>query len=75
MGATHTFSTPSCGAIQPSRDPSWEIRGLVRSGLPNKTLRGMRSTMPNAYHKPRSTRSMANRGPQLRSAIRYTLLA
>ena len=75
MGATHTFSTPSRGAIQPSWDPSWDIRGLVRSGLPNSTLRGMRSTMPNAYHKPRSTRSTANRGLQLSAAIRYTLLA
>ena len=51
-GATHTLSTPSRGAIQASWLPSGEMCGLTRSGLPNSTSRGMRSTMPNAYHTP-----------------------
>ena len=44
-GATQTFSTPSWGAIQASRVPSGDSRGRVRSGLPNRTSRGMRSVM------------------------------
>ena len=57
IGATHTFSTPSSGAIHASRVPSGEIRGLVRSGLPKRTLRGMRSTMPHAYHTAGAARA------------------
>src|SRR5690242_1951385 len=49
-GATHTLSTPSRGAIQASWRPSGEMCGLMRSGLPKSTSRGMRSAMPNAYH-------------------------
>src|SRR5580658_3090409 len=45
IGATQTLRTPSCGAIHASRVPSGEMWGLTRSGLPNSTLRGMRSTM------------------------------
>src|SRR6202042_2829980 len=54
-GADQTFSTPACGAIQGSRLPSGESRGDVRSGLPNRTLRGMRSVMLPAYHTARPT--------------------
>ena len=43
VGATQTFSTPSCGAIQASMVPSGDIRGLIRSGLPKSTCRGMSS--------------------------------
>src|SRR5215470_694266 len=46
IGATHTLSTPSRGAIQASWLPSGEICGLTRSGLPKSTSRGMSSTMP-----------------------------
>src|SRR5947208_1845916 len=41
-GVTHTFSTPSSGAIHARRVPSGEMRGLMRSGLPNRTWRGTR---------------------------------
>ena len=41
---THTLSTPSSGAIQARRVPSGEMRGLARSGLPNRTSRGTRGT-------------------------------
>src|SRR5271169_569284 len=54
IGATQTLSTPSCGAIQARRVPSGEMCGLTRSGLPNSTVRGMRSTMAHAYHTGRS---------------------
>src|SRR5579859_2245789 len=57
IGATQTLSTPLSGAIQASRVPSGEMCGLMRSGLPNSTLRGMRSTMPNAYHTARGTQA------------------
>ena len=50
-GATQTFSTPSLGAIQASRVPSGDSRGRVRSGLPNRTVRGMRSVIVRAYHR------------------------
>jgi alanine racemase len=49
-GATQTFSTPSLGAIHTSWVPSGDIRGLIRSGLPKITCRGMSSTMLRAYH-------------------------
>src|SRR5687768_11368061 len=39
-GATYTLSTPSFGAIQPMRLPSWLMRGPVRSGLPKMSWRG-----------------------------------
>src|SRR5688572_16430040 len=39
-GATYTLSTPSLGAIQPMRLPSWLMRGPVRSGLPKMSWRG-----------------------------------
>src|SRR5579862_5914082 len=45
IGATQTLSTPSRGAIQAIRVPSGEMFGLMRSGLPKSTLRGMSSTM------------------------------
>ena len=41
---TQTFSTPSTGRRYASRSPSGERRGLVRSGFPNSTSSGMRST-------------------------------
>ena len=50
IGATQTFSTPSCGAIQASRVPSGDSCGLMRSGFPNRTRRGMSSAMGHAYH-------------------------
>src|SRR5580704_5873866 len=56
-GATHRFSTPSRGAIQASALPSGEICGLVRSGLPKSTLRGMRSTMRPCLPYERNWRS------------------
>ena len=43
MGATNTFITPSAGAENASHLPSGEISGAPRSGLPNSTLRGIRS--------------------------------
>src|SRR5580692_198325 len=57
-GATHTLSTPSCGAIQASWLPSGEMCGLTRSGLPKSTSRGMRSTMPQclSHSRPCSLR-------------------
>src|SRR5215469_2013661 len=45
IGASQTFSTPPCGAIQASWVPSGDSRGLTRSGLPNSTVRGMSSAM------------------------------
>ncbi len=42
---THTFSTPSTGAMCASRRPSGDTAGASRSGLPNRTSRGMRSTI------------------------------
>src|SRR5215472_1429608 len=50
IGATHTFSTSWCGAIQASLEPSGDSRGLTRSGLPNRTERGITSGMSHAYH-------------------------
>src|SRR6266851_6865564 len=50
VGATQTLSTPSCGAIQASLDPSGEMRGMTRSGFPNRTRRGISSAMSHAYH-------------------------
>src|SRR5579863_5436778 len=78
IGATQTLSTPSFGAIQASRVPSGEMCGLTRSGLPNSTLRGMRSTMPNAYHtggnrrtgrQPGSPRAYLHREPARGSRV------
>src|SRR5882724_1799296 len=42
-GASQTFRTPSCGAIQASCVPSGEMLGETRCGLPNRTGSGMRS--------------------------------
>src|SRR5215831_3284841 len=43
MLPTHTLRTPSTGARYASRVASGEIAGLTRVGLPNRTLRGIRS--------------------------------
>src|SRR5215468_6550072 len=44
-GAVHTLSTPSCGAIHASVLASGLMRGLMRSGFPKRTRRGMSSAM------------------------------
>src|ERR1700722_10257618 len=54
-GAIQTFSTPSCGAILGSRLPSGGSLGTIRSGLPNRTVRGMSSVILPAYHTARPT--------------------
>ncbi len=90
IGATHRFSTPSRGAIQASAPPSGEICGLVRSGLPKSTLRGMRSTMRQCLShagnqcgtrgEPARNARGSRPDPQVtgvfpgRSASRYTLI-
>src|SRR5215213_5754403 len=43
-GVTQTLRTSSSGAIQARRVPSGEMRGLTRSGFPNRTWRGTRGT-------------------------------
>src|ERR1700722_10174097 len=77
IGAIHTFSTPSLGAIHASDPPSGEIRGWIRSGLPKSTLRGMRATMKHAYHtrRPDSAVTPGNPGhgralPRTTGAVR-----
>src|SRR5215813_2279251 len=44
-GASQTLSTPSWGAIHAKLVPLGEMRGLTRSGFPNRTCRGMSSAM------------------------------
>ena len=44
-GATQTLSTPSLGASHDRFLPSGLSRTPARSGLPNSTLRGMRSAL------------------------------
>src|SRR2546423_12440629 len=44
-GAVQTLSTPSCGAIHASVLASGLMRGLMRSGFPKRTRRGMSSAM------------------------------
>src|SRR5215471_12155769 len=62
--ATQTFSTPSTGASQPSLRPSGEILGLTRSGLPNRTSLGIRSTMQTSL--PRARRCTVDPGGRRR---------
>src|SRR4051794_22595160 len=78
-GATHTLRTPSNGAIQASRDPSGDSLGLVRSGLPKSTLRGMSSTMRIGYSGARAPRlpehlACVTGGFRWMSGRRYTVL-
>src|SRR2546429_4132290 len=49
-GPTHTLRTSLTGAIQPSRVPSGEMRAWTRSGLPNRTRRGI-SAGASAMHR------------------------
>src|SRR5688572_15272220 len=43
-GPTHTFRTPSFGAMNDTYLPSGEIRACVFSGLPNNAERGITGT-------------------------------
>src|SRR4051794_5849 len=66
---THTLRTPSSGAIQASRRPSGEMRGVTRSGLPNSTERGTRGTegtsiVPDASGPLRFVRPISRSPPQ-----------
>ena len=84
-GATQTFSTSWWGAIQASRVPSGDSRGRVRSGLPNRMSRGMRSVMritlwardPRAVpvsHRP-YRRIVTPGPPSCNAGIRITVMA
>jgi hypothetical protein len=43
-GPTHTFNTPSFGAMKDTYLPSGDRRACVFSGLPNKAVRGITGT-------------------------------
>src|SRR5688572_17334959 len=43
-GPTHTFSTPSLGAMNETYLPSGDTRAWALSGLPNKAERGITGT-------------------------------
>src|SRR5277367_3629292 len=53
----HTFSTPFTGARYPSCLPSGEIWGLARSGLPNKTSRGINGVVNCSWAGRDATRN------------------
>src|SRR5579862_7115471 len=69
-GATQTLRTPWRGAIQARRLPSGEMRGLMRSGLPKSTCRGMRGvpvTMTTVRRFQRHRARLVTMRPRVRA--------